>query len=734
LKIFRKEESMNKKVLALLTLFFILLLCNLHASDIPYNLAKNVAEHKAVSVFGQGISLGPGIPYYDIEDNLMGYEFGVSFRGTFPEESALLALLSEKRGIVEEVESNGGFQDVIKLKKNLAGIGSYGRIFVSVSSGDFPVPELGEGLPPYYRRYSQAMAVARDYLNGEPSFIRVYYLTPWIKWYRFSANGKDVFVREQSLECDRPQDIYSIHLEKCENYQTLEKYHRRIWKEIRSGDYSSIQMGARAGYIDSVPEYDWSYGCTPTASAMVMGYWDERGYDRLVDWYFNHYDVASSQLVLNVPNVQKELAIAMNTDTTTGGTSIYAIAGGHIVVANNYNGYNFSAERSPMGNTGNDFVWSWITTEVDGGRPFNWSNLYYWFQNQFIHHSVTGYGYTDDKYVYIFTTWMWGEQLWYYYTYHSGTYSQPWVITAVPGGSEPHKVTLITPDGGEIWYAASTETVEWTTEGGSVDHLGIWFSSNGGEDWQSLANNAPNTGSFDWYVQPDSLSTYRARIRLEAYDSGSNLLGADGSAKDFTVRPETGCTLFVTDPNGGEIWAVGEVHQITWEVNGVEPHHVVISYSPDGGNLWNNIITYPNSGSFDWTIPDDTTSVALVKVRGLTQSNYLLSEDISDDYFTIAATGINEEPKPVEIEPFAVSISPVPMTGKIEFSVKGHRSPISIEIVDISGRVVRNLNERGSTIVWDGKDNFGRIVQSGIFIYKLTAGGNKSTGKIVKIR
>lgn len=726
---------MNRKVLTLLTLVFVLLLCNLHSSDISYDIAKDVAYHKAISIFGESISLGPGIPYYDIQDNLMGYEFGVSLRGTFPEESTLLSLLNEKRRIVEEVESKGGFQNLIEMKKNLAGIGSYGTIFVSVNSGDFPVPELGEGLPLYYQRYTQARQVAREYLNGEPSLVRMYYLTPWIKWYRFSANGNHVFVREENLECHKPKDIYSINLEKCDNYQALEEHHRSIWKEIGSGDYSSLEMEGRAGYIDSVPEYDWSYGCTPTASAMVMGYWDERGYDRLLDWYFNHYDVASGQLVLNVPNVQKELAIAMNTDTMTGGTSIYSIAGGHITVANTYNGYNFSAQRSPMGNTGNDFVWSWITTEVDGGRPFNWSNLYYWLEGVgFINHSVTGYGYTDDNYVYIFTTWMWGERLWYYYTYHNGTYSQPWVITAVPGGSEPHKVTLVTPDGGEVWYAASTETIEWTTQGGSVDHLGIWFSSNGGEDWQSLSSNAPNTGSFDWYIQPDSLSTYRARIRLEAYDSGNNLLGADGSYKDFTIRPETGCTLTVTAPNGGEIWSVGEVHQITWEVNGVEPHHVVISYSSDGGNVWNNIVTYPHTGTFDWTIPDDTTSVALVKVRGLTASNYLLGEDISDDYFTIATTGINEEPKTVVMEPFAVNISPIPMTSQVRFSVKRDSSPVSIDIVDISGRVIRNLHTNGSSVVWDGKDNSGRTVQSGIFIYKLTAGRNNSTGKIVKIR
>ncbi len=732
---------MNKKFFLIVLLPVLLLGLNLFASDISYDLARDVAHHKAISAFGNAISLGSGIPYYDIEDNLMGYEFGISLVGKFPDDSQIFAMVREKRFILNELRTQGGFQDAAELKKGLAGIGKFCNIFVSANSADFPVPEYGEGLPHYYLQFDEAKEYARDYVEGEPSLVCMYYLTPYLKWYKFSANGEEVYVRLHGSRCKEPDDIHSISLERCPDAEVLEARHLQLWKRIKEGDFSALD-GNRAGYIDSVPEYDWSYGCTPTASAMIFGYWDERGYDRLLNYYWNHLDPCNGVgLVFNMPNVQQELAIAMNTDTIEpgcGGTSIGSIAGGHVIVANNYNGYSFSAQTSPQGYIGNDFVWSWITNEINGGRPFNWSLNYYWYDpwGIFIHHSTTVYGYTDDKYVILFTTWMYGEAYWYYYTYHSGTYSKDWVITAVPGGGNAHKVTLVTPDGGELWQAGSVDTIKWTTNGGSIDHLKIEFTRDGGNNnWQTLASNAPNTGSYAWNIQPDTMKTYRAKIRLSGYNSSNTLLGADGSARDFTIQPAFTCTVTVTSPNGGEVWSVGEVHPITWSTSGTSPHHVMIYYSADGGTQWNTIVTYPNTGSFNWTVPDDTTDIGLVRIKGLSQTNELLGEDISDDFFTISAVGIAEEPADNLQKPFSVSVSPLPMESYLRFTIYGNSSSaVTLDIIDVSGRIVRHIEGEGSIVIWNGEDSYGNEVKSGLYFYKVSAGNKEVSGKIVKIQ
>ncbi len=42
----------------------------------------------------------------------------------------------------------------------------------------------------------------------------------------------------------------------------------------------SIQMGINT--LSNVPAFDWVYGCSATSAAMLMGYYDNSGYDEHV--------------------------------------------------------------------------------------------------------------------------------------------------------------------------------------------------------------------------------------------------------------------------------------------------------------------------------------------------------------------------------------------------------------------------------------------------------------------
>jgi len=405
---------MKQRGFAVLLVMLLLVSSSLLAADISYDLSRDVAYHKTVFVYGEHATIGQGIPYYDLNDNLMGYEFGIALYGEIPDEGAVLEMVREKTAFMNECRWQNDISIIIELDKERAGIGKYGNIFVSVNSSDYPIPEYGEGLPQYFLKYDDAKEYAWSYLENEPILMRMYYLTPYLKWYKFVANGKEIFVRMHGSRCTEPEDIFSFNYERGADADILEARHNQLWESIKGGDFSILD-GERAGYIDSVPEFTWSYGCSPTASAMLLGYWDEHGYDRLLDWYWNHLDPCTQNLIWNMPNVQQELAIAMDTDTNPsspgcGGTSIYDIAPGHTYVANVLHGYSFSASMSPRGTVSNDFLWSsWITPEINAGRPINWSILYYWFQGQFINHSVECHGYTDDKYCIIFNTWGCGD-------------------------------------------------------------------------------------------------------------------------------------------------------------------------------------------------------------------------------------------------------------------------------------------------------------------------------------
>lgn len=79
----------------------------------------------------------------------------------------------------------------------------------------------------------------------------------------------------------------------------------------------------------------------------------------------------------------------------------------------------------------------------------------------------------------------------------------------------------------------------------------------------------------------------------------------------------------------------------------------------------------------------------------------------------------------------------------IRFSVPAQvaaRGPIEalVTILDATGRSVREIPSgatlRGDQMVaWDGRDRDGRQVPSGVYLYRIEIGGNRETGRFVKL-
>ena len=92
-------------------------------------------------------------------------------------------------------------------------------------------------------------------------------------------------------------------------------------------------------------------------------------------------------------------------------------------------------------------------------------------------------------------------------------------------------------------------------------------------------------------------------------------------------------SITVTSPNGGESWTRRSTRTITWTGTG-NVGNVDIRYSSNGGSTWELIVSStPNSGSFQWSLPNvnKTKTECLVKVTAVNGS----AEDTSDAFFTI---------------------------------------------------------------------------------------------------
>ncbi|MFH1062049.1 MAG: hypothetical protein V1747_04095 [Candidatus Omnitrophota bacterium] len=172
---------------------------------------------------------------------------------------------------------------------------------------------------------------------------------------------------------------------------------------------------------------------------------------------------------------------------------------------------------------------------------------------------------------------------------------------------------ITSPNGGEVWTVSSSHDITWNTVG-SVTTVVLEYSTDGGAAFgNTITGSAANTGSFPWTI-PDSISS-QARVRVSDF---ANPNANDVSNANFKIRG----SINLTAPNGLESWFVGAANNITWSIVG-SIANVKIDYSTDSGSTYPNIIiasTNAALGTYAWTIPDNLTLNARVKVTAATDA------------------------------------------------------------------------------------------------------------------
>jgi MYXO-CTERM domain-containing protein len=89
----------------------------------------------------------------------------------------------------------------------------------------------------------------------------------------------------------------------------------------------------------------------------------------------------------------------------------------------------------------------------------------------------------------------------------------------------------------------------------------------------------------------------------------------DGVANDsFTLVK--GYALVLGAPNGGELLQSEQPLTISWRMVGAAPAAVDIEYSPDGGATWSSVASGVDGDSYDWTLPEEQTDQAMIRVTG----------------------------------------------------------------------------------------------------------------------
>jgi hypothetical protein len=173
----------------------------------------------------------------------------------------------------------------------------------------------------------------------------------------------------------------------------------------------------------------------------------------------------------------------------------------------------------------------------------------------------------------------------------------------------PASITVISPNGGEFWETGSSHDITWTGTG-TVGNVKIEFTTSNGGPWTTIVDSTANDGGYNWTIPDDpALESDNCRVRITDIDN----YPTDTSDNLFSiVLPPA---IFVTSPNGGESWEVGDYHLIAWDSQGIVGN-VNIDYSVNNGASWNTIISNTaNDGSHNWRVPDDASGSCLARVR-----------------------------------------------------------------------------------------------------------------------
>jgi hypothetical protein len=187
---------------------------------------------------------------------------------------------------------------------------------------------------------------------------------------------------------------------------------------------------------------------------------------------------------------------------------------------------------------------------------------------------------------------------------------------------------VVSPNGGETWYANDVEQITWSSQ--DVDNIKIEYTTNNGSSWNLIETSiSANPNSYNWNV-PSAAST-QCKIRImDLLDSQIQ----DESNSQFSILSTF---IDLTSPNGGEVFQVGNIEQITWLSGGVS--ELLVEFTTDNGNTWNEINSSVDASlqKYNWEIPNTVSDLCKVRITNVSDTQV---QDESEGTFRIISPAI----------------------------------------------------------------------------------------------
>jgi hypothetical protein len=214
-------------------------------------------------------------------------------------------------------------------------------------------------------------------------------------------------------------------------------------------------------------------------------------------------------------------------------------------------------------------------------------------------------------------------------------------VLGLSSGTFAQSIKVLSPNGGEIWEAGTTHTIQWQSSGIN-DELEVQFTTDGSQ-WRRIARVNSSTTQVSWMV--DNRPSEIARVRVITKDEAVS----DVSDAIFTITPDPLDQLRIISPNGGETLTSGSAYTIQWQAP-LDAIDITLEYSTNFGINWTPITTTAAQlGQHPWIVPTVSDKPVTTAIVRAVMPADVEEFDASDAAFTIL-------PK-VTVTPAAIAVT-----------------------------------------------------------------------------
>lgn len=188
------------------------------------------------------------------------------------------------------------------------------------------------------------------------------------------------------------------------------------------------------------------------------------------------------------------------------------------------------------------------------------------------------------------------------------------------------------PEAGATLQAGTKQWLLWDSSK-AVTEVELFFSEDGGVTYGPGSGRKTNFNAYQ--VDLPDQEVLNAYVKIVGYAPGFDPV-TEVVGPIMILKEVDTASLRITSPNTLQAFVVGQKTTITWNTTGEIPL-VELQFAPDGKN-WTTISPFiPNTGSFEWTIPDVESQYAFVRIGGNSKYNRYIT-DKSDEPFWIVRT------------------------------------------------------------------------------------------------